>query len=427
MQALDHRIVAWLSGLDLPLVTPLMKLASAVGADGSVFVGIAIWVALTRRRIAAVPWPCWLAVLASSSCCRTLMKEVVDRARPSVTYADVHPLVAVPDRRLDAERPCLDRVRRRHGAVRWRSRPAAAGSWAWPPDRAVPRVPGGALPQRRPGGRRRGSRNRAAGAARSSTRSCADRPRRRRRSPPVARRRGPRRPRRRSEAVPPNDVRSALPGFEKNLITHTSNAEPRRAPAPPSTPGNGRVDVVGEQVDRPHHQDHQSKQGHQLRAAAGVPSAAARAPADGPPGSVTLAVAVYQLKNTLISRTSAPPAEIQTDRGTAAKSKLAAGGDDCGGAAVDSAAGGGGGGGAGSGSGSGVGSAAGGGGTGVAEDSVGTGSGLGSGPASSPAVGSFPSVLMGPPLTTACGCSRPSTTQNLRAREIPVEVPPGDG
>jgi hypothetical protein len=36
-------------------------------------------------------------------------------------------------------------------------------------------------------------------------------------------------------------------------------------------------------------------------------------------------VAVYQLKNTLISRISAPPAEIQTDRGTAAKSKLAAG------------------------------------------------------------------------------------------------------
>jgi hypothetical protein len=104
---------------------------------------------------------------------------------------------------------------------------------------------------------------------------------------------------------------------------------------------------------------------------------------------------VYQLKNTLISRMNAPPAEIQTDRGTAAKSKLAAGDDDCGAVAVDSAAGGGGGG-----AGSGVGS-------GAAMDSVGagsgpgsgvgSGSGEGSGPASSPAVGSLPSVLMEPP------------------------------
>jgi hypothetical protein len=41
-QELDHRIVAWFSGLDLPLVTPLMKLASAVGSGGIVFVGIAV-------------------------------------------------------------------------------------------------------------------------------------------------------------------------------------------------------------------------------------------------------------------------------------------------------------------------------------------------------------------------------------------------
>jgi hypothetical protein len=115
------------------------------------------------------------------------------------------------------------------------------------------------------------------------------------------------------------------------------------------------------------------------------------------PASVALAVAVYQLKNTLISRMNAPPAEIQTDRGTAAKSKLAAGGDDCGVAVVDSAAGGGGGGG-GAGSGVGSGGAAGsvGAGSGVGSG-PGVGTGVGSGPASSPALGSLPSVLMEPP------------------------------
>jgi undecaprenyl-diphosphatase len=95
MQALDHRIVAWLSGLDLPLVTPLMKLASAVGSDGIVFVGIAFWVALARRRIA--PAVAVLAAVVASQLLSTLMKDAVGRDRPSVTYADVHPLVALPD------------------------------------------------------------------------------------------------------------------------------------------------------------------------------------------------------------------------------------------------------------------------------------------------------------------------------------------
>jgi len=63
-----------------------------------------------------------------------------------------------------------------------------------------------------------------------------------------------------------------------------------------------------------------------------------------PPGTETLAVAVYQLKNTLNIRINAPTAEIQTDRGTAAKSKPAAGDDDRGAAALYSSAGGGGGG-----------------------------------------------------------------------------------
>jgi undecaprenyl-diphosphatase len=87
--------VAWLSGLDLPLVTPLMKLASAVGASGLVFVGIAFWVALARRRLA--PAVAVLAAVFVSQVLSTLMKHAVGRARPSLTHADVHPLVPLPN------------------------------------------------------------------------------------------------------------------------------------------------------------------------------------------------------------------------------------------------------------------------------------------------------------------------------------------
>jgi undecaprenyl-diphosphatase len=94
MQALDHRIVAWMSGLDLPLITPLMKLASIVGGDGLVFVGIALWIALARRR-AAVAIATVLAVIGSQII-SSLLRSALDRRRPSVAYSDVHPLVAVP-------------------------------------------------------------------------------------------------------------------------------------------------------------------------------------------------------------------------------------------------------------------------------------------------------------------------------------------
>jgi membrane-associated phospholipid phosphatase len=94
MQALDHRIVAWLSSLDLPLVTPIMRLASVAGADGIVFIGIAFWVALARRRIA--PAASVLVAVFASQVLSNLMKDAVGRARPSLTYADVHPLVPLP-------------------------------------------------------------------------------------------------------------------------------------------------------------------------------------------------------------------------------------------------------------------------------------------------------------------------------------------
>jgi len=94
MQALDHRIVVWVSGLDLPLVTPLMKLASAVGSNGVVFIVIAVVVAALRRRpviIAAT-----VAAILCSHLASTALKHAFDRRRPSLAYTDVHPLVAVP-------------------------------------------------------------------------------------------------------------------------------------------------------------------------------------------------------------------------------------------------------------------------------------------------------------------------------------------
>jgi len=125
--------------------------------------------------------------------------------------------------------------------------------------------------------------------------------------------------------VPPNDVRSGPPGFEKNLITHTSNAT---APSTSATiaPGNGRVTLSANRSTA-----HTARITRASRNTSFAPSPElqplplALLLREPPPGSETLAVAVYQLKNTLISRISAPPAEIQTDRGTAAKSKLAAG------------------------------------------------------------------------------------------------------
>jgi undecaprenyl-diphosphatase len=94
VQSLDHRLVAWMSGLDLPLVTPVMKLASAVGADGIVFVGIAFWVALSRRRI--VPAAVVVITIVSSQILSNGLKALTDRRRPSLTYDDVHPLIALP-------------------------------------------------------------------------------------------------------------------------------------------------------------------------------------------------------------------------------------------------------------------------------------------------------------------------------------------
>ncbi len=94
MQELDHRIVAWMSGLDWPVVTPVMKLASTIGRGALVFLVIALVLAVVRRRPAIAV--ATLAAVLVSQLAYNAMKYAIDRPRPSVTYADVHPLIAVP-------------------------------------------------------------------------------------------------------------------------------------------------------------------------------------------------------------------------------------------------------------------------------------------------------------------------------------------
>src|SRR5436190_23354383 len=94
MRSLDHRIVAWMSGLDLPLVTPVAKALSAVGASGLVFVVIAAVLSARTRRSA--PVVVTLATVLIAETLSRIMKAGFDRPRPSVAHADVHALVAVP-------------------------------------------------------------------------------------------------------------------------------------------------------------------------------------------------------------------------------------------------------------------------------------------------------------------------------------------
>jgi undecaprenyl-diphosphatase len=94
MTGLDHRFVAWFSGLDLPVVTTIAKALSVVGFWGLIFIAVAA-VILVRR---GWPMPLLATVLAVivAEVLSTLMKNLTDRDRPSVTYPDVHPLVSVP-------------------------------------------------------------------------------------------------------------------------------------------------------------------------------------------------------------------------------------------------------------------------------------------------------------------------------------------
>ena len=94
MLSFDHRIVAWMSGLDLPVVTPLARLLSAIGSSGLVFVAIALVLSVRRRR--ASPLAATLAAVIASQLLSGWLKTVFDRPRPSVAHGDVHALIAVP-------------------------------------------------------------------------------------------------------------------------------------------------------------------------------------------------------------------------------------------------------------------------------------------------------------------------------------------
>jgi undecaprenyl-diphosphatase len=94
MSSLDHRFVAWFSGLDLPVVTPLMKVLSVVGFSGLIFIGIAF--AISARRRWWMPLAATLGAVVVAEPLSTGFKRLADRPRPSLTHPDVHPLVSVP-------------------------------------------------------------------------------------------------------------------------------------------------------------------------------------------------------------------------------------------------------------------------------------------------------------------------------------------
>lgn len=94
MTSLDHRFVAWFSGLDLPVVTTIAKALSVVGYSGLVFLGIAV--AISARRRWAEPLLATVLAVIVSEPLSALAKNLTDRDRPSITYPDVHPLVHVP-------------------------------------------------------------------------------------------------------------------------------------------------------------------------------------------------------------------------------------------------------------------------------------------------------------------------------------------
>jgi undecaprenyl-diphosphatase len=92
MDALDRRIVEELSGLDWPIVTPVMKLLSAT--NEVVFLLVAVGVAITVRR-PAVPALTLVAIIVAGRV-DAVLKALFDRPRPPLSDAHVHPLVALP-------------------------------------------------------------------------------------------------------------------------------------------------------------------------------------------------------------------------------------------------------------------------------------------------------------------------------------------
>jgi len=95
VESLDQRIVEVVGGLDWPVVTPVMKLASIVGGGGFLWMSIALAVSLRRRS----SWPAVYTGLALliGSILSTELKRAIGRERPSVADPDFHALIPVPN------------------------------------------------------------------------------------------------------------------------------------------------------------------------------------------------------------------------------------------------------------------------------------------------------------------------------------------
>jgi undecaprenyl-diphosphatase len=94
MDELDRRGVEWLSGLDWPVVTPVMKALTYAGAHGLVFLAIGVVAAIRLRRpLVAVAV---VAANEASSLTDSALKAVIGRERPPLADPRVHPLIPLP-------------------------------------------------------------------------------------------------------------------------------------------------------------------------------------------------------------------------------------------------------------------------------------------------------------------------------------------
>jgi undecaprenyl-diphosphatase len=94
MEQLDRRAVEWMSGLHWPVVTPVMKGLTIVGAAGLVWIVIGAVAAVWLRRPLAL-----IAVIATitvSSRVDAVLKAAIDRSRPFVGDPRVHPSIGLP-------------------------------------------------------------------------------------------------------------------------------------------------------------------------------------------------------------------------------------------------------------------------------------------------------------------------------------------
>ena len=152
MQDLDRRAVEWLSGLDWPIVTPLMKGLTYAGGAAIIWIALGLVLAVRQRR------PLVLVVLVVaervSAVLDGILKDAIGRERPPVADPNVHALIPVPH---DSSMPSGHAMMAFTGAVflaavaprfRWWFFALATGH------RDLARLPRRALPERRDRGRR---------------------------------------------------------------------------------------------------------------------------------------------------------------------------------------------------------------------------------------------------------------------------------